>query len=93
MAKAVPRFDCPPGVELSRLLTIRSTIQAHAFIVYDLKVPLAFNFVRAAAKSGQLPSKRMGHARYFSTQDIFDWVASLSDLAPDGRSRYVSTGS
>jgi len=93
MAKTVPKFDQPPGVELSRLLTIRSTIQAHAFIDQDLKVPLAFNYVRAAARSGALPSHKMGHARYFSTQDIFDWVASLSDLASDGRSRYVSTGS
>ncbi len=71
----------PPGVEINRFPTIRSTALAHEFIVYDLRVPLAFNYVRAAAKSGELPSRKMGHARYFSTQDIFDWVVGLSDRA------------
>lgn len=69
----------PPGVEINRFPTIRSTVQAHEFVVYDLKVPLPFNYVRAAAKSGELRNKKMGHARYFSTEDIFNWVVSLSE--------------
>lgn len=69
----------PPGVPLSLLYTIRSTAKATEFTNNDLGVPFTFSFVRTAAVEGKLPSRIMGGARYFSTQEIFDWVASLSE--------------
>src|SRR5262245_43459361 len=78
---ARPPIMPPAGVALSRMPTIRSCISAHEYINEVLGVPLAFNFVRAAARDGELPSRKLGHALYFSTQDLFDWVASLSEAA------------
>jgi hypothetical protein len=69
----------PSGVELSPLRTIRSCVNAHKYIDEVLDVPLSFNYVRAAAKQGEIPCRKLGHALYFSTQDLFDWVMSLSE--------------
>ena len=71
----------PSGVELSPIRTIRSCVNAHKYINDVLDVPLSFNYVRAAAKQGEIPCRKLGHALYFSTADLFDWVVSLSERA------------
>lgn len=71
----------PSGVELSPLLTVRGREGAHRWIATELRVPLKLNYVRAAATRGDIPSRRIGAALYFSTQDLFDWVVSLADMA------------
>lgn len=72
----------PPGVELSRLLTIRGREAAHEWIAGTLGVPLKLNYVRAAATAGNIPgTKKVGGALMFSTQDLFDWVMSLAEVS------------
>lgn len=67
------------GVELSRLLTIRGREGAHAWITETLGVPLKLNYVRAAASRREIPCREIAGALMFSTQDLFDWVTSLTD--------------
>ena len=67
------------GVELSRLLTIRGREGAHAWTTETLGVPLKLNYVRAAASRREIPCREIAGALMFSTQDLFDWVTSLTD--------------
>lgn len=69
----------PPGVQLSRLLTIRGREGAHAWITGTLGVPLKLNYVRAAATRREIPCREIGGALMFATQDLFDWATSLSE--------------
>ena len=69
----------PRGVELSRLPTIRGREGAHAWIFKTLGVPLKLNYVRAAASRREIPCREIGGALLFATQDLFDWVMSLSE--------------
>lgn len=69
----------PNGVELSRLLTIRGRHGAHEWLTKTLGVPVTLNFVRTAATKRQIPSREVGGALMFSTQDLFDWAVSLSE--------------
>lgn len=71
----------PKGVELSRLLTVRSREGAHRWLTETLGVPLKLNYVRAAASRREIPCKEVGGALMFSTQDLFEWAASLADVA------------
>jgi hypothetical protein len=69
----------PDGVELSRLLTIRGREGAHAWITETLGVPLRLNYVRAAASRREIPCREIAGALMFSTQDLFDWVVSITE--------------
>ena len=69
----------PSGVELSRLLTIRGRKGAHEWLTTVLGVPVTLNFVRTAATKRQIPSREVGGALMFSTQDLFDWAMSLTE--------------
>lgn len=69
----------PQGVELSRLLTIRGREGAHAWITETLGVPLKLNYVRAAASRREIRCREIGGALMFASQDLFDWVVSLSE--------------
>lgn len=71
----------PSGVELSRLLTIRGRKGAHEWLTTVLGVPVTLNFVRTAATKRQIPSREVGGALMFSTQDLFDWAVSLVEEA------------
>ncbi|ORB53671.1 hypothetical protein BST40_07615 [Mycobacterium persicum] len=69
----------PRGVELSRLPTVRGREGAHAWITETLGVPLKLNFVRAAASRREIPCREIAGALMFSTQDLFDWVVSITE--------------
>jgi hypothetical protein len=69
----------PRGVELSRLLTIRGREAAHIWITGTLGVPLKLNYVRAAASRREIPCHEIAGALMFSTQDLFDWVMSITE--------------
>lgn len=69
----------PPGVELSRLPTIRGREAAHEWITNTLGVPLKLNYVRAAATRREIPCREIGGALMFATSDLFDWVTSLTE--------------
>lgn len=71
----------PAGVQLSRLHTIKSSHDAHKFIAETLSVPVSLNYVRAAAAKRDIPCVKRGHALYFSTQGLFDWVVSTFEHA------------
>jgi hypothetical protein len=78
---ARPQQAPPKGVELSRLLTVRGRKGAHEWLTTVLGVPVTLNFVRTAATKRQIPSREVGGALMFSTQDLFDWAMSLTDKA------------
>ena len=69
----------PRDVELSRLLTIRGREAAHIWITGTLGVPLKLNYVRAAASRREIPCQEIAGALMFSTQDLFDWVMSITE--------------
>ncbi|GAB5000767.1 hypothetical protein MAHJHV64_10910 [Mycobacterium avium subsp. hominissuis] len=68
-------------MELSRLLTIRGRQGAHEWLTTVLGVPVTLNFVRTAATKREIPSREVGGALMFSTQDLFDWAMSLAEKA------------
>jgi hypothetical protein len=76
---ARPQQVPPKGVELSRLLTVRGRNGAHEWLTTVLGVPVTLNFVRTAATKREIPSREVGGALMFSTQDLFDWAMSLTE--------------
>jgi hypothetical protein len=78
---AIVKQAPPKGVELSRLLTIRGRHGAHEWLTTVLGVPVTLNFVRTAATRREIPSREIGGALMFSTQDLFDWAVSLAEKA------------
>lgn len=69
----------PRGVELSRLPTIRGREAAHEWIAETLGVPLTLNYVRAATSRRDIPCREIAGALMFATQDLFDWVLSITE--------------
>jgi hypothetical protein len=81
MAKVAIKHEPPPGVELSAVPTIKGKDEAHRWIATVLRVPLRKNLVVTAANSRALPCVKIGGALYFSTQGLFDWVMSLTEVS------------
>ncbi|GFG73591.1 hypothetical protein [Mycobacterium botniense] len=71
----------PSGVKLSRLLTVCGRKDAHEWLTTVLGVPVTLNFVPTAAPKRQIPSREVGGALMFSTQDLFDWAMSRAERA------------
>lgn len=69
----------PRGIELSALLTIRGREGAHRWLTETLGVPVKLNYVRAAATRREIPCREVAGALMFSTQDLYEWAASLSE--------------
>ena len=81
MARMPIQNQPPAGVELSTLPTIRGRDAAHEWIVETLKVPVRRNMIVSAANNRKIGRKlgpHMGGALYFSTQELFDWIMSLT---------------
>lgn len=68
----------PPGLQLSKLPTIKGKTAAHAWISKELGVALSLNHVVTAANKKQIPRRIIKGAIYFSTQDLYDWVVAVA---------------
>lgn len=71
----------PPGLQLSKLPTIKGKKAAHAWITKELHVQLSLNHVVTAANKKQIPRRIIKGAIYFSTQDLYDWVLAVAGEA------------
>jgi hypothetical protein len=80
MARPLPQQP-PPGVELSTVPTIRGRVAAHRWLSDVLGVPVSLNYVRVAAANGEIACTRMGAAKFYSTQALFDWITTRYDEA------------
>ncbi len=64
----------PPGLELSRVPTIKGKKAAWEWINKDLRVELTLNHVVTATNKKQIPRTIIRGAIFFSTQDLYEWV-------------------
>lgn len=69
------KYQPPPGVTLSDLLTIRGREAAHRWLTDVVGATVPLETVRKAASGRKIKCSQRGRALYFSTQDLFDWFA------------------
>lgn len=69
------KYQPPPGVVLSNLLTIRGREAAHRWLAEALGATVPLDTVRKAASGRKIKCVQRGRALYFSTQSLWDWFA------------------
>ena len=64
----------PPGLELSRVPTLKGKRAACDWINNVMHVPVTMNFVVTNANAKRIRRIKIGAALYFSTQDLYEFV-------------------
>lgn len=66
----------PPGLELSDVPSIRGKDGAMAWFRDELGVPVGIRLVKESTENHTLPSYIIGGAVYYSSRDLWRWLAT-----------------